>query len=218
MGNSEVHTLGARFRSVFIATLAGLMLAPAALALDVSGVRVEEKVKVANQDLLLNGSGIRYGAAGFVRVYVASLYLPQKRTTSAEISALKGAKRMHLNLLRDINSNDFSKGLMGGMRANVPASEQQKHFDSLLKLGSIFGQVPSLKKGETISVDSVPGVGTIFHINGKKVGETFPDETFFPALLQIWLGPKPIDDSLKPVLLGVSPSNDSAANNNRERF
>ena len=125
---------------------------------------------------------------------------------------------MHLNLVRDINSNDFSKGLLGGMRANVPASEQQKHFDSLLKLGSIFGQIPSLKKGETISIDSVPGVGTIFHINGKKVGETFPDETFFPALLQIWLGPKPIDDSLKPVLLGVSPSNDRAANNNRERF
>lgn len=218
MGNPEVRTLGARFRSVFVATLAGLLLAPAALALDVSGVRVDEKIRLANQDLVLNGSGIRYAAAGFVRVYVASLYVPQKRSTSADIVALQGPKRMHLNLVRDINSNDFSKGLLGGMRANVPASEQQKHFDSLLKLGSIFGQIPSLKKGETISIDSVPGVGTIFHINGKKVGETFPDETFFPALLQIWLGPKPIDDSLKPVLLGVSPSNDRAANNNRERF
>lgn len=218
MGNPEVRTLGARFRSVFVATLAGLLLAPAALALDVSGVRVDEKIRLANQDLVLNGSGIRYAAAGFVRVYVASLYVPQKRSTSADIVALQGPKRMHLNLVRDINSNDFSKGLLGGMRANVPASEQQKHFDSLLKLGSIFGQIPSLKKGETISIDSVPGVGTIFHINGKRVGETFPDETFFPALLQIWLGPKPIDDSLKPVLLGVSPSNDRAANNNRERF
>lgn len=67
MGNPEVRTLGARFRSVFVATLAGLLLAPAALALDVSGVRVDEKIRLANQDLVLNGSGIRYAAAGFVR-------------------------------------------------------------------------------------------------------------------------------------------------------
>lgn len=201
-----------------LAASAGLVLAPMATALDVAGVRVEEKVKVANQDLLLNGSGIRYAAAGFVRVYVASLYLAQKRSTGADIGALKGAKRMHLNLLRDVNSNEFSKGLMAGMRANMPASEQQKHFDSLAKLGAIFGQIPSLKKGETIDIDSIPGIGTVFHINGKKVGENFADETFFAALLQIWLGPKPIDDSLKPVLLGVNPGNDSSANSSRERF
>ena len=211
--------LGARFRAVLVATLTGLALAPTVLALDVGGVKVEEKVKVANQDLVLNGSGLRYAAAGLVRVYVASLYLPQKSTTSAQIASLKGAKRMHLNLLREINANDFSKGLMGGMRANVPPAEQQKHFDALLRLGAIFGQIPTLKKGETITVDSIPGVGTVILVNGKKVGETFPDETFFPALLQIWLGPKPIEESLKPVLLGLTPSNDNASNNNtRERF
>lgn len=208
-----------RVQAVLVAAFAGLLMVPLALAVDVGGVRVEEKLKVANQDLVLNGSGLRYAAAGLIRVYVASLYLPQKRTSSAEIGALKGAKRMHLNLLREINSNDFSKGLLGGMRANLPAAEQQKHFDSLLKLGAIFGQIPSLKKGETITIDSIPGAGTIILVNGKKVGETFPDETFFHALLQIWLGPKPIEDSLKPVLLGINASNDSAVNNNtRDRF
>ena len=208
----------ARFWALMMATVAAWVLAPVASAMDVGGVKVDEKIKVANQDLVLNGSGIRYAAAGLVRVYVASLYLPQKSTTSAQIAGLKGAKRMHLNLLRDINANDFSKGLMGGMRANLPAAEQQKHFDALMKLGAIFGQIPSLKKGETISVDSIPGTGTLILVNGKKVGESFPDETFFPALLQIWLGPKPIEDSLKPVLLGINPSNDSSASNTRERF
>ena len=202
-----------------VAAIAALMFAPTAFALDVGGVRVDEKIKVANQDLVLNGSGLRYAAAGLIRVYVASLYLPQKRTTSAEIGALKGVKRMHLSLLREVNSNDFSKGLLGGMRANLPPAEQQRHFDALLKLGTIFGQIPSLKKGETISVDSVPGTGTVILVNGKKVGDAFPDETFFLALLQIWLGPKPIEDTLKPVLLGVSPSNDNSLNNNsREKF
>lgn len=219
MRSSIGFKLSARFPMIVAATVAGLLFAPTAFALDVGGVRIEEKIKVANQDLVLNGSGMRYAAAGLVRVYVASLYLPQKRTTSAEIGALKGVKRMHLSLLREVNSNDFSKGLLGGMRANLPPVEQQKHFDALLKLGAIFGQIPSLKKGETISIDSIPGTGTVVLVNGKKVGETFPDETFFQALLQIWLGPKPIEDSLKPVLLGVSPSNDNSVNNNsRDKF
>jgi len=195
-----------------------LAVSGSAVALDVAGVKVDEKQRVANQELVLNGSGVRYAAAGLVRVYVASLYLPQKRASSTEIAALKGPKRMHLNLLREVNSNDFSKGLLGGMRANLSAAEQQKHFDSLLKLGSIFGQIPSLKKGESISLDSIPGTGTVVLVNGKRVGEPFPDETFFYAVLQIWLGPKPIDDSLKPVLLGVTTSNDNSGSSTRDRF
>ena len=201
-----------------ITTTATLALATSAAALDVAGVRVDERAKVAGQDLVLNGAGIRYAAAGLVRVYVAALYLPQKKNTSNEIAALKGPKHMQLVLLRDINANDFSKALLAGMRANLSAIEQQRHFDSLLKLGSIFGQIPSLKKGETMSVDSIPGTGTVILVNGKRVGEVFQDETFFQALLQIWVGPKPIDDSLKPVLLGTIASNDNSVNTTKDRF
>ena len=156
-----------------------------------------------------------------MRVYVAALYLPQKRNTSSDIGALKGPKHVQLTLLREINSNDFSKALLAGMRANLTAAEQQRHFDSLLKLGQIFGQIPSLKKGESIGVDAVPGTGCVILVNGKRVGDVFQDETFFQALLQIWVGPKPIDESLKPVLLGTVASNDSSSATTatpRERF
>jgi Chalcone isomerase-like len=184
-----------------------------AAALDVAGVRVDEKLRLGGSELVLNGSGIRYAAAGLVRVYVASLYLPQKRSNAVEIAALKGAKRVQINLLREINANDFSKGLMGGMRANLSQADQQKHFDSLLKLGNIFGQIPTLKKGESIIVDQIPGTGVIILVNGKRVGEVFPDESFWNALLQIWIGPKPIDESLKPVMLGTIESNDNTKRN-----
>ena len=204
-------------KTLIVATV-GLALANAAFALEVAGVKVDERVKLANQDLVLNGAGVRYAAAGFVRVYVAALYLPQKKSTSNEIGALKGPKRMHLNVMRGINSNDFSKALLSGMRANLTSAEQQAHFESLLKLGQIFGQIPSLKKGETITIDSIPGTGTMILVNNKRVGEVFKDDTFFQALIQIWIGPKPIDDSLKPVLLGTVASNDNTVNTTRERF
>jgi Chalcone isomerase-like len=209
----QTRALGMRAAIAAVAAISFAFASFPSVALDVAGVKVEEKLRVAGADVVLNGSGIRYAAAGFVRVYVASVYLPQKRSTTAEIAALKGAKRVHINLLRDINANDFSKGLMGGMRANLSQTDQQKHFDSLLKLGNIFGQIPTLKKGETISVDQIPGTGTVVLVNGKRVGEVFPDESFWNGLLQIWIGPKPIDESLKPVLLGTTASNDNTQRN-----
>ena len=202
----------------FCSLMLAVLFSSQSFAVDVSGVKVDDRIRLANQDLVLNGAGIRYAAAGLIKVYVAALYLPQKRASSVDIAALKGPKRVHLSLLREVNSNDFSKGLLGGMRANLPPGDQQKHFDSLLRLGSIFGQIPSLKKGESISLESIPGTGIVVLVNGKRVGEPFPDETFFYAVLQIWLGPKPIDAGLKPSLLGLAPPNDNSANTNRERF
>jgi Chalcone isomerase-like len=210
---SQVSALRERAAVMAAIVLSSTFASFSNAALDVAGVKVEEKLRVGGADVVLNGSGVRYAAAGFVRVYVASLYMPQKRATAPEIAALKGAKRIHLNLLREINANDFSKGLMGGMRANLTQTDQQKYFDSLLKLGNIFGQIPVLKKGETITVDQIPGSGTIILVNGKRVGEAFPDESFWNALLQIWIGPKPIDEGLKPVLLGTTPSNDNTQRN-----
>ncbi len=211
------NVLRTSLKAMIVAAV-GFALANGAFALEVAGVKVDERVKLANQDLVLNGAGVRYAAAGFVRVYVAALYLPQKKSTSAEIGALKGPKRMRLNVMRGINSNDFSKALLSGMRANLSSAEQQAHFESLLKLGQIFGQIPSLNKGETITIDSIPGTGTMVLVNNKRVGEVFKDDTFFQALLQIWIGPKPIDDSLKPVLLGTVASNDNTVNTTRDRF
>lgn len=200
-----------------LAALALVCVQPA-MALDVAGVKVDERTRVANQELVLNGAGIRYAAAGIIRVYVAALYLPQKKTASPEIEAMPGAKRVHLVLLREINANDFSKGLLGGIRANVSQAEQQKHFDSLLRLGAIFGQIPAMKKGETITVDRIPGTGIVIQVNGKRIAEPFADESFFHTLLQIWVGPNPIDSSLKPVLLGLVPSNDNTQTPMRDRY
>ena len=66
------------------------LFANSAAAVDVSGLKIAEKQRVGTQDLLLNGAGIRYAAAGLVRVYVAALYLPQKRSNAGEIAALAG--------------------------------------------------------------------------------------------------------------------------------
>jgi hypothetical protein len=195
-------------RALVAASLA-LLMTHAATAAEVAGVKVDDKIRLANTELLLNGAGIRYAAAGIVRVYVASLYLPQKRNTPTEIFALKGPRRVQINMLREISNDSFASGLMGGMRNNVSSTDRIAHLESLTKLGEIFGKIPGLKKGDVVWMDTIPGTGTVISVNGKRVGDVFPDETFWNSIFQIWVGPKPIDSSLKPVLLGTVQSNDN---------
>ncbi len=65
--------------------------------------------------------------------------------------------------------------------------------------------IDSLKKGDTLDTDWIPGVGAQSYLNGKKVGEALPDIVFYNSVLRIWLGDKPVDSSLKPKLLAPAP-------------
>jgi hypothetical protein len=48
----------------------------------------------------------------------------------------------------------------------------------------------------------IPGKGTELTLNGKSKG-TVEGADFAAALFSIWLGPKPISESLKKELLGL---------------
>ena len=82
----------------------------------------------------------------------------------------------------------------------------------LQKFGEVFASVPELKKGDVLTVDWLPGSGTIIHINGKKVSDVLPDIAFYNAILKIWLGDNPADSRLKPLLLGEKPEENSRGN------
>ena len=68
-----------RLVAMFVGLFAAL-----ALAAEVAGVRLEDKVSIGTQELVLNGAGLRTRVV--FKVYVASLYLPQK---VPELAAVK---------------------------------------------------------------------------------------------------------------------------------
>jgi len=177
-----------------------LILAQSAFALDVAGVKIEETAKVGNQDLKLNGAGIRYKV--IFKVYTAALYLTEKKTTVPDVMAATGPRRIELVMLRDVSSEDFSRAFMTGIQNNVDKADKSKIVNQLLKFGELFASIPELKKGDVLTTDWIPGVGTQIHFNGKPVSETLPDQVFYNALLKIWLGEKPADSKLKLSLLG----------------
>lgn len=175
-------------------------LGQSVIAAEVAGVKLDDSVRVANQELKLNGAGIRTRA--IFKVYVAGLYLPEKKKTVPDILAQNGARRMRMVLLREVNSEDLGQAFTDGLNANSDKAEKAKFVNQTVKMGEIFASIPSLKAGDTITNDWIPGSGMHVLVNDKRVGDVLPDLAFYNAFLKIWLGEKPADSSLKQNLLG----------------
>ena len=182
----------------FVLTCAASL--PAAAAIDVNGYKFDDTAKVAGKDLVLNGAGMRTKV--IIKVYAAGLYLPDKKTTMAEIAAIDGPRRVKLMMARDLSIDSFGTAFMDGLRENTTVAERNAMVQQITKFGEMFAGVPGLKKGDVMTIDWLPGVGTVCELNGKKVGEVVPDIAFYNALLRIWMGEHPADRSLKPALLG----------------
>jgi hypothetical protein len=191
-----------------LAAAAILALTPMArAAIDISGVKVDDDLMLANQKLVLNGAGIRK-KFGF-SVYVCALYLTDHRHTTQDVLALPGPKKIAVTMLREISSDDLGDALLSGLRKNSTPDQTQNVGVQLVSLGQLFASIPRLKKGDTFSLDYVPGTGTSIMVNGKAALSALPDKAFIDAILRIWLGDNPADSDLKPLLLGQKTDSSS---------
>lgn len=177
-----------------------LALVNSVQAVEIAGAKIDDTAQVANTPLKLNGAGIRYKV--FFKVYVAALYLTETKDTTESIVALNGPKKITLTMLREISSDTLAQAFMDGVKKNTDKTERTRLADQFLKFGTLFSTVAVINKGDVISLEWVPNVGTVVVINGKKLGEPFSDAGFFNALLRIWIGENPVDAPLKAKLLG----------------
>ena len=181
--------------------LLALTATGAMAATEVGGVRLDDEISVANQKLVLNGAGIRTRV--IFKVYVAGLYLSQKKDNAKDIIALPGAKRVAVTMLRDVSSDELGQALIVGVQKNSTPDETRRFGSQLVAMGEIFGRIPRLTTGQTFSVDWIPNRGTVVLVDGKPVAEPIPDEGFYDAVLRIWLGDAPADAALKAGMLGA---------------
>jgi long-chain acyl-CoA synthetase len=166
-------------------------------AAEVGGVKVDDRVTVGGQELVLNGAGIRTRA--IFKVYVGSLYLPVKATTLAAATA-KGPRRVQLNLLRNLSPDQLVDALVEGLRENTTEAEFaaiKRETGELVAIMKSFGEV---KEGTVVTLDYVDGETRIAQ-NGQPKG-AIPGEAFNQALMRIWLGDKPVQADLKKAMLG----------------
>jgi Chalcone isomerase-like len=177
-----------------------LVIAFPSFAAEVAGVKLEDKDRVANADLVLNGAGLRKRA--FFQVYAAGLYLAEKKTVAADAIAAAGPKRVAMHMLRDVEAGQLSGALADGIKENHGEAEAKALEPRVKQLAAIMAEMKEAKKGMRITLDWLPAAGTQVTVEGKPAGAPIPGEDFYRALLRIWLGEKPVQDDLKKALLG----------------
>ncbi len=187
------------FKTLLASALCALAFSQPVAAAEISGVKLEETVKVAGKDLKLSGYGMRKKFV--IKVYAVGLYLQEKAKTVDEMMKMDGPRRTTIVMMREVSSEDFGKAFMAGLNDNSDTAEKTKLTSQIFKFGEMFGAFPGLKKGDVLHLDFTPGVGTQVELNGKKVGEPVPDLAFYNAIVRIWVGPNPVDSSLKADLL-----------------
>lgn len=169
------------------------------VAAEVAGVTLEEKAKVGDTDLLLNGAGVRTRL--FFKVYVGALYL-QVRTADAKAAiADPGPKRVMMRMLRDLDSESLVSALNEGLENNHTQAEIKALEPGIKELTTLLTADKKIKTGSVIFLDFLPGQGTRVSAEGKVRGSVSGDD-LYRALLRVWLGERPADADLKNAMLG----------------
>jgi len=180
--------------------LAALATGTATAQIQTAGVRYDDVAEVRGTRLQLNGAGVRY--RGPFRVYAAGLYLGRRAESPEQAMAAAGPKRVALTMLRDIDATEFGKLFTRSVEDNLDRAAFSRLIPGLMRMSQIFSDHKRLNAGDSLTLDWVPGTGTIVSVRGMAQGEPFREPEFYNALLRIWLGPSPADWRLKEHLLG----------------
>lgn len=193
---------------MFNALLAALLVAcvawiPAARAIEIESVKIDDKVVLASgvPELVLNGAGVRHKFV-FVKVYIGSLYLTQKKTDSDAIYADPGPKRVSMHILSsEVTAQDLISSMNNALAANHSPHELALIEKRIRDLNTMMSSIKVLNKGSVVHLDYLPDVGTRVIVDGQE-RITIPGGDFYRAMLHIWIGNKPVDGRLRDAMLG----------------
>ena len=183
-------------RNLSFALALTVILSAPALAATCSGVTMADSLENGDDELVLNGMGVRLAPFLGFAVYVAGLYLPERSTDPQAIIGRDQPRRMILHFVEDVNESSMKSGMQRSLKMNASAltetlREPMKQFQAVMS---------GFKKGQTVTFDYLPDRGTIVTVDGETATE-IEGATFATAWISMWLG-KPPNEELKTGLLG----------------
>ena len=182
--------------------LLSLLMGTSASAAEVDGHRFDDRIRVADTDLVLNGIGFR--AVLMFKAYAAALYLTEKADKPAGVLAVKGAKRIQIKMLLDVDAKEFSKAVNVGIPRNSTEEETAALKDRMDQFDLSIDAIGKIRKGDMVTLDFVPGKGLVFSLNGVVKGRPIAGADFYAGVLRIFIGDKPVDQKLKAGLLSLT--------------
>ncbi|MBI3783032.1 MAG: chalcone isomerase family protein [Deltaproteobacteria bacterium] len=170
------------------------MLSWPVYAAEIEGVQFADSYRADTVTMKLSCTGLlRYMYV--IKGYVAALYVGDGVQTGDVLADVP--KRLELNYFYAIKGEDFGKAGDKILADNIDAETFNRLRPRLQKLNSLYEDV---KPGDRYSLTYVPGKGTELALNGKPKG-VIEGADFAAAYFAIWLGRRPIDESLRAQLL-----------------
>jgi hypothetical protein len=191
--------VGGLYRLALAAAAAAVLLAVAgpAVAKEIEGVRFADRLEAGGTTLVLHEVGLlRYRVV--FKGYVAALYLGEGVRPAEVLEDVP--RRLEIEYFWAIKAPGFAEATDRGIAANVPPETVERLRPRIARLNALYEDV---KPGDRYALTYLPGVGTELALNGRPLG-TIGGTDFAAAVFAIWLGPNPLDASLKAQLLGRS--------------
>lgn len=186
-------------RILSVVLLLVLISAPA-FAREIADVNVPEQIHAHDGvTLRLNGAGVRYKF--FFKIYVAELYMEHPAGDAEKVIADQGQKKVIMHFVySEVGKDKLVEGWDEGFHANLSPEQFAALQERIKRFNAMFDTV---KSGDEISLDYIPGQGTQVTIRGQVQGAV-AGKDFNDALLSIWLGQEPVSDELRKELLAYT--------------
>ena len=147
-----------------------------------------QQITIDARQLVLNGYGTR--EAWWVSMYRVGLYLPRQSSDLDYIRQEDVAKSIWVTVTYG-----------GSIPENIPQNWQQELFPALEKSAQqqLKSAYERLSEGDRIRIQYLPSEGTTLFLNDRKI--LSGKHQLMQQFLDIWLGPKPVSENLKRLLL-----------------
>ncbi len=168
-----------------------------AMAVEVAGVQLPEKLDAQQQSLSLNGTGVR--SKFFMDIYAAGLYLSEASKDAAVIIAQDKAMALRLHITSGLLTSEKMEA------ATREGFEKSTNGDTVALQGTIDSFISNFKdaiqENDIFDFVYTPMKGVAVYKNGE-LKSTVLGLPFKQALFGIWLSEDSVQDDLKSGLLG----------------
>ncbi len=160
-------------------------------------VELTPTLKVGDQGLILNGSGVR--EKYFLDLYTAGLYLTQPTNQPATIIDADTPMAIRIVITSKlVSQKKLVESLEEGFQ-NFTQGNTKPIRTEIQKFRQCF--TDEITRGDVFDLVYFPSSGVVVLKNGKRKG-TIAGHAFKRALFGIWLCDRPADANLKLALLG----------------
>ena len=187
-----------KFMIVLICLLLGIT--STAYSLPIAGVDIPDSLSAGNQQLALNGAGIR--KKFMMSMYVGALYLKAESRNAEKIIQSNEPMAIRLHIVSGMIT---AKKMVSATKAGFETATNGNTTlikEKIEKFISIFK--PGIEKGDIYDMIYLPGKGVKIYKN-KSYLSTIKGLDFKKALFGIWLCKNPSHESpqLKSGMLGI---------------